>query len=283
MDYRKEYEKLEKKLNKIIDSGISLTNENIEKEIRELKVKLHDLYEKIEVQGKPSEYEFNKYNRRKKLDKDIYESITRMYKENNSILRATLNQVALISLKETKNIISIELDPKNKKLHNIDKNIKVSEIVNERMAGLHWTERMGIHRNRAIDETAKVIKEGIAKGKSYNEMAKDLADRLGVDKNKTKSIINTETRRCISKGRIDLIEEADKNGIILYKEWISSKDEAVRTAHSELDGTIIKADEDFTSSLGGKGKTPRHMNNASDDINCRCDVIIYPKSEKKAS
>jgi hypothetical protein len=75
------------------------------------------------------------------------------------------------------------------------------------------------------------------------------------------------------------MKAARDKGVELQKEWISARDDKVRSTHqpgpSGLDGKRVGLDEQFTSSSGATGNGPGQMGSASENINCRCTAIPF--------
>jgi hypothetical protein len=60
----------------------------------------------------------------------------------------------------------------------------------------------------------------------------------------------------------------------LEKMWNATLDLKTRAGHRKLDGKTIERNGLFKSIYGGVGPAPGHMNNAKDDINCRCTITF---------
>jgi uncharacterized protein with gpF-like domain len=61
-------------------------------------------------------------------------------------------------------------------------------------------------------------------------------------------------------------------GVSFMREWVSSRDDAVRPTHVELDGQLRQPGEPFDSESGAAGLGPGLFFVPSEDINCRCVV-----------
>ena len=73
-----------------------------------------------------------------------------------------------------------------------------------------------------------------------------------------------------NRGRQDSYKRAEKDGIILKKEWIATYDMRTRHAHALLDGQLADQDKLFKSELGDimfPGDPNAHPSNV---YNCRC-------------
>ena len=237
-----------------------------------LENELDILFQKYASQGGQISFdELFKYNRMLNLEKQIQSIVTTAYANSDTIIRDHLRSGAMLTYQST--IKTAERETK-RALSAIYSHRDVTKTVNDRMAGLKWAERTKYHRNGTILEVEKAVKEGLGSGKTYTEMAKDLTKRLDGEVLKPIRIVRTEGHRVESAAKIEAYEDLEKQRIELLKEWLSSRDERTRSAHTELDGTIIPVDEDFHSSFGGSGKAPGMLGTAEDDINCRCILTM---------
>ena len=66
----------------------------------------------------------------------------------------------------------------------------------------------------------------------------------------------------------------------MVKEWITSKDERVRSSHAPMHGVKVPYNQDFVLPTGASGFGPGMIGAASEDINCRCfyAVDVMPES-----
>jgi len=67
-------------------------------------------------------------------------------------------------------------------------------------------------------------------------------------------------------------DQAADLGVVFMREWVSSRDNAVRKTHEALDGVKMQPGEPFDTDTGASGLGPGQFNVPSEDINCRCVV-----------
>lgn len=267
----KEFMKLQTRIDELIKSGEQDIARNYKKALDELRSYMAELYSKYEVGGQLHFNEMSKYDRLSKMDKEIMKSVSELYKNNNQVIRGVLRGIVEDSYSNT---LGITNKATGKKIQGILKPIDVTKTINNEMAGLKWTERMGKHRIDAIYDLQKEIKVGLTQGDSYGTMAKRIKYKLETDINKANQIARTEGHRCMAQAKEDSFDAIEKAGIKFKEQWISSRDERVRSYHQELDGDIINRGEMFRSPSGAEGPGPGLMGNVADDINCRCIKIL---------
>lgn len=267
----KEFIKLQSHIDKLIKAGEKDIARNYKKSLDELRLYIAKLYENYSIEGQLTFYEMSKYNRLAKIDKEVMEIVSELYKGNNQVIRGTLKGIVEDTYTNTLDIVN---QATGRRIKGIIKPIDVTKTINSEMAGLKWTERMGKHRIDVIYDIQKEVKQGLTQGDSYGAMAKRLKKKLELDINKSNQIIRTEGHRCMAQSKEDSFNAIEKAGVKFKEQWISSQDERVRSYHQVLDGVIINRGEMFHSPSGAIGPGPGLMGKPEDDINCRCIKIL---------
>ena len=267
-------------------------------EARNLLRKQFDRYEK---DGKLSDKSFPHSAKRKMLSA-MDKLLSKLYENNKQQTKNFLMQVGMKAEKNTFHIV-FQAANSNKKavpfqikllgddgktLNAIQKPLNISEIVNEKMKGFHWAERLGKHRNDIIHSVNKTLSDGLAKGKTYKELSDSLKNELGTDVGKPMTIIRTEGARVYANTQQKTLDKFDKAGLAMVKTWRTVKDERVRgmkaidkVSHVKMEGQTVGYKEDFTLPEGRKAKAPHLTGYAEHDINCRCFQTIDLAEEGK--
>lgn len=250
---------------------------NHKKVLDDLRITLSKIYENYEVDGQVSWQEISKYDRLQKLDKEVYDLITDLYKSNTNIIRGTLKSIAAETYNNT---ISIVEGATEKKLKGIVKELSIDSVINNDMAGLKWGERVGKHRADLIYSVKKEIKQGLTQGDTYATMTTRLKKELGTSAAKANTIVRTEGHRVFAETQKDSLDSIAKHGIRITKTWRTASDERVRgnnpkdkMDHVSMDGVTIPLEDDFELPGGAKGYGPG-LTNSYNDINCRCIITI---------
>jgi SPP1 gp7 family putative phage head morphogenesis protein len=123
-----------------------------------------------------------------------------------------------------------------------------------------------------------LVDQALQDGKPIKQIAKELESSGKVfGAKRAKLIAQTQATRAANLGTQDAFTQATAMGIRMRKEWLSARDEKVRTAHSELDGQVVGVNENFTSEdKDGKpveAMSPASFGIAEQDINCRCTML----------
>lgn len=124
------------------------------------------------------------------------------------------------------------------------------------------------------------LSRGIAQGQSWGDIAVNIASGMSSPMrralNDSIRIARTEGHRVQQQGFLDAGFEAIKNGADVLKQWDATLDGRTRDAHREVDGTIIKWDEEFDVD-GEKMDAPSVGGSARNVCNCRCCLLQRAK------
>jgi HK97 family phage portal protein len=129
------------------------------------------------------------------------------------------------------------------------------------------------------DAVIQRIVDGMEQGRTVNEIARDITDKVVVDSwNRSKTIARTETLTAVSIGQKNAIANIKKVLPDALKVWISANDEDVRDAHAETHGEQRTLDQDFLlKDKNGRDvpmELPRDVTAPPElTINCRCTVL----------
>lgn len=115
------------------------------------------------------------------------------------------------------------------------------------------------------------VTSSILQGKSIPRIAKDLQTRMP-EMNKSSAIrtARTAVTGAQNAGRMDSYVAAEKMGIKVRKEWLSTLDGRTRHSHAMLDGKVVDKDKKFENGC----MFPGDPNGPPWEVyNCRCTLI----------
>ena len=127
-------------------------------------------------------------------------------------------------------------------------------------------------KRRILNEVTR----GISSGMSTAEIARNIENSLGVSRRKANQIAQNEGARVRIDAIMDSAHKAKERGADLVKKWDATLDNKTRPVHRELDQQHAELDDPFHSSIGDVMQ-PKGFGLASQDINCRCAVLIVPR------
>lgn len=114
------------------------------------------------------------------------------------------------------------------------------------------------------------ILQGILQGDSVDSLSKRL--RKVTEMNRASSVRNARTAvtSAENKGRMDMLYNAEDNGIITKKGWLSTHDKRTRDSHAKIDGQFVDLDEEFDNGLQYPGDPD---GDPEEVYNCRCTLV----------
>ena len=239
------------------------------KKLRSMRSKLADVFDKYFQEGKLDYADMQKYGRLNKLEKQLFEEIKMLYKDDGKRIRSTLTDVYNESYYRTAWALETEtrarlgysaVDPKTVQLS-----------VQNPFTGLTLNDRLERHRTSLIYSLKEELTRGFVAGDTYPQISRRIKEQLEGDAGKAIRIVRTESTRIYNEAQFDSIKHAEEQGVVVTKTWISSGDDRTRDSHLALDGVTIPVDEYFDID-GDKGLFPGDFSEAKNVINCRCTV-----------
>lgn len=272
-DLSKELEKLERQINGIDGAGIKKIQKRYAKALDDLRDTVRKNYDKYGKEGKLTYAELAKYDRIKKLNKELAETLRDMHVETSKITRSILRDTYKTSFNGLRNAVENVV---GKTIRGTIKREVINDALQMPVSGLKLNDRLRRNRRLIISQIQETIGQGLYQGESYTSMSKRLKNSLEGDVVKAKRIVRTESHRVMEKSKMDSAQHAVNQGVDMRKYWLSSEDENVRTSHGYMASkydidNAIPIDQNFVNGLtGGEGPAPGMLGTAKDDINCRC-------------
>lgn len=134
--------------------------------------------------------------------------------------------------------------------------------------------KMAYKGAKDIDEILRDLKRelgvSILKGETILQIAKRIDKVTNKNNNGSIRISRTECTRLENSGRLEAIEHAQKMGLQLKKQWISTIDRRTRDRHLELNMKSVDVDKSFAYGLKYPGDPSAPANQT---INCRCTMV----------
>lgn len=240
--------------------------------LNEIRAEIASLYEKYESGGVLTYAEMAKYNRLDKFVGYVNGQLKRNYRD----IKDTIYDVLGESYKDGYYMTAwaVETDTLSKLAYSAVSAEIITKAIENPISGLTLNHRLEKVRSEVVWKIQQEVTQGLVKGETYGTMAARLKGTLEDDAAKAMRIVRTEGHRVSQASQFDSAVHANRNGIIMTKEWGSSKDERTRSSHAELNtGDKIPIDQDFHGK-NGSGPAPGQLGHPSEDINCRC-VLYY--------
>ena len=125
------------------------------------------------------------------------------------------------------------------------------------------------------------VLQGILQGEPMDKIASRLSKVTGM--NETAAIRNARTMvtGAENKGRQDSYKRAEKDGIVIKREWIATNDSRTRHWHAELDGVEVDIDEPWVNEFGEIMFPGDPSADPANTYNCRCSMAAKVIGFKK--
>lgn len=137
--------------------------------------------------------------------------------------------------------------------------------------------------NRQKVENA--VTQGIIQGESIEQITKRMADALeSTNMSKMRMFARTAMTGAQNAGRQKQMEDAERRGIEIRKQWIATLDDRTRDTHQHLDGQTVAVSESFHVGTKKGVEFIRYPGDPNADpalvYNCRCTMKSVIKGKE---
>ncbi len=292
MDVRRWVQKVKRSIAQRVEASEREIAKEFAAAIRELTLIINDYFLKYEQDGKLTLEEMNRYNRLNQMFADFDAILKARYKRiYNAIYDAlgfTYSQSWNMTAWQIETSAAADLG------FSTATNEQLDAAINGAYALVPLVEVVEYQRSSALYNLKREMRTGLDKGETYKSIASRIAPFIQGNQNRAITTARTEGHRVMEQGGLQAAKKANDVGVVMVKEWNSSRDERVRknskANHRKLDGVKIPVDDLFQG-ISGKGAAPGQMGSAAEDVNCRCfltyevvklDPGKYNKQEEQA-
>ena len=124
--------------------------------------------------------------------------------------------------------------------------------------------------------------QGILQGESMDKIAKRIMNVQEMNKTQAIRSARTIVTGAENKGRQDSYKRAEKDGIVMKREWIATNDSRTRHWHAELDGVEVDVDEPWVNEFGEIMFPGDPSEDPANTYNCRCSMSAKVIGFKRA-
>lgn len=239
--------------------------------LKEINQQIAALYAKYSRDGQLSMADVNKYNRFKKEMERMTEESSKAFKTILTIVEAMAAKQFLENYMRSAYLYEMEAAV------SLGFSIPTIEVIKQAIlnpiAELTLSALYKRHRDDYVRQIQISVAQGIQAGEDYSKIARRIERTTEFARRKARDVARTETHRVQVSARLQSAEKASKKSN-LEKMWNATLDLKTRSGHRKLDGKTVERNGIFKSIYGGIGPAPGHMNNAKDDINCRCTIAF---------
>ena len=154
----------------------------------------------------------------------------------------------------------------------------VKKALNNKFDLVGWEGRLKTNLAKTIVKMQTELSTGLTIGEGYGKIANRIKKVIDVSTYEALRIARTEAGRIRAQADQDSIKYAEGLGLIIDEMWDSTIDGRTRQSHITADGQK-KVDGYFTLSGNIKTVAPKMSGVASEDINCRCEIVTLYNGE----
>jgi SPP1 gp7 family putative phage head morphogenesis protein len=244
----------------------------LKKSLNDIRAELSKLYEKYSTDGVLTTADMSRYARYSSMESSLLSKLEPAIKASIAqIKRLTPEQYQAAFFRAAwalDNAASVRLSWGVINMDAIRKAYAITDPNNKAMAEALKNYSMSSRR-----WIRQAINSGLASGKSYVQMAKDVKDAVNKIHSSAITIVRTEGGAAIAAGTADAYDRAQEQGVEGRVVWISTKDDRTREQHKDMDGQARDDEGLFHFPNRETAPYPKWEGlSAGNRCNCRCNI-----------
>jgi len=254
----------DKAAERMTEAQIRELTRNYQMALKEVRSKVAEGFEKY-----GSEYaQWQKYNRLANLEKDIGEEVRKLTGKNATNLKTGIARQFEDQYYRT--AFALEKSVEAKLGFGVLSSDVIESAIENPLDRIGFLERNRENSQRLRRQLRERLTQGLIQGKAYQDVARELKERMDMGANESIRIARTENHRAQQMGRDRSFQKAENEGVEMDYIWTASLDDRTREDHQEMDD--VRADEEgiFTLPDGTTARAPGMTGEPHHDINCRC-------------
>jgi SPP1 gp7 family putative phage head morphogenesis protein len=250
---------------------IKKLNKEYDKAYKSMKSELEKYIAKMET-GKFTESEMMKFDRLKKLTKNLEDELKRVESLQTNQIKTFLKDTYELNYYHTgyalENVSGAKLN------WTILDRKQVAQAIDRPLMNIALDK----NKRRTREAIRSALTQSVVKGEGIRETAAGIRRETQMSANRALRITQTETTGIMGKAREQGFEKAERNGLQLQKEWVATLDDRTRDRHADIDGERVPTDKPFSNGL----MYPGDQGGPSEEVvNCRCTHVAYiPEAEQ---
>ena len=245
----------------------------------DVKKELEKYYKQFSKKGVLTLADMQKYDRLRKMQKDLDAAILELSRNQAREVQALLSEVYSEGFNRM-GWIAEQATGINLRWYSLPKDY-IKRAIQNPVSGLTLNEVLEKNRQEILWSIRQEVTQGLIRGESYFDTAKRLKEALEGNYTKAQRIVWTESHRCKEEAQLEAMQKMQEKGVEAKRMWVATLDSKTRDTHRALDGQIEDKDGYFHI-RGLKTKAPGMFGIASEDINCRCTTIfVFEGSEPR--
>jgi hypothetical protein len=244
----------------------------IKKSLDEVRIEISKIYEKYAIDGKLTKTQLTQYGRLSSIEKNLMSKL-------DPVIKASLSKIKRIPTElygESYFSEAWAIDQASEL--RLGWGVLNKDIITETLDNTFFSSAVNAYRPGFLKAIRAAMATGLANGKSFQDMVKDLAKVWDIKGFELLRIIRTEGMSAINAGQSDAYARAKAKGIELDEIWDATLDGKTRPTHQQMDGQTKEEDGFFHLPDGELARYPCDENlSAGERMQCRC----HPRGEIK--
>ena len=256
---------IERQIRTTEHTAFALTK-NYRTALADIREKLAVLYEKYSVDGKLTYAQMTKFNRLKKLNKQISEILGETNKENIALIEKLTKTNYDDAFFRTGWAVD-QATGVNVSWGLLSPDVVTASVAND----LRFISEKRL-KNNSLTKIQSAVSSGLTQGTSYGGMAAILKDSINGTIKDAMRIARTEGARATTIGSQFALDRALNKGVDVVQVWDATLDSRTRLRHGEMDGKPMNMEQKAFWFRGRWVPGPQQTGIPGEDINCRCGV-----------
>jgi SPP1 gp7 family putative phage head morphogenesis protein len=277
-DLNENEDRIQRRLDRRQNRGVSELRRNYREALERIREDLRKAYDKYAKDGKLTQAEMTKFDRLRKLERQLVEDLNQGLRKNVSLIR----KLSQVQYEESfyRHAWAVE------QAAGVNVNWGILSADAVEAAVENDLREIAIDRLRRDGRTKirRAVTQGVIRGTSFTEMAKEVKDAINGNFEDAERIARTEGGRAQTEGSQRSFRQAHRQGVRIKQVWDATLDRRTRRRHADLDGEVAEnrgteTDPNFQWYVPGIGwiDGPKQSGVAEFDINCRC--VVRPEIE----
>lgn len=240
---------------------------NYQASLKKIRAELAELYAK----SSGNYADAVKYNRLSSLEKQIAQEIKALTGKTTKTIADSMS--GTFEEARLREMFVIEKDIKATADFTMMNKSQIKEAVKNPYDRIGFVQRNKDNADVLVRQIREEITQGLIQGKSFQDTARSLKNRMEIGGGKALTIVRTETKKARGIAKQSTQEEALEMGVKIKKQWLGTIDDKTRDSHASIDGTTIDLDEQFDVDGEMMDHPGDPAGSAENVINCRCTIL----------
>lgn len=264
------------RLERVVKANLDAKLDSVEKEVLKnyaealdaIRTDMANVYERYSVNGVLTHAEMSKFNRLRRLERELTEELRPMFLKNERLIE----KLAQVQYEEAFFRYAWAVDQQTG-VALAWGSLREDDIIAAVANPLRKVAESRLRQDGRI-VIRRTVTQGLIRGISFPRMARGIRDAINGNASDAVRIVRTEGQRAQVLGQQNTYSRARERGVEAVEVWDATLDSRTRNSHGTLDGVQAKycSGHPYWDTEVGRVRGPLQSGVASFDINCRCRI-----------